>query len=64
MIVPLLFNIDLLLFTRMAVGKAGGEVLNLPCRAIIAIAKKDSWMYGITVWIDTGGAYGGEDKQK
>ena len=60
MIIPLLFNIDLLILTRLAMGEVEGEVTYLPCRAL-AVAKKDGWMYGITFWLDKGGLYGGEE---
>jgi hypothetical protein len=55
MIVPLLFDIDLLLFCKLGIGE--DEQL-LPCRAV-GLAKKDSWMYAITIWLDAGGNYNG-----
>lgn len=54
MIVPLLFDIDLLLFARLGIG----EDMLLPCRAI-ALAKKNGWMFGITFWFEVSGNYGG-----
>jgi hypothetical protein len=56
MIVPLLFGLDLLLFSRLGIGE-GDDYELLPCRAI-ALGKDGYWLVGITFWIDLHG-YGG-----